>query len=302
MNTRCFALGLIAALAVSAAAFSQDDEAAQGTQEQVAALISSMEKSDVAGKAAVEKLVRIGRPAVERLLLALKHPKKRVRYWSATAVARIRDERAFMPLIEMAKTDPDGYVRATAMWYLQNFPRQEVWDLAIEKLDDRSKLVRGYAIRLLKEKKRTEAVGKLKELTKHREYQTRYDAMVAVTELIDHEAIDMLRTIVRTDDHETVRKGALSCVTILKKKPPTVMAVLIDGLEDRSEEVRAFAAKLLRKGANQTFYFQPGGDAEARAAAVRAWQTWYEKHKDRLYWDDEKHRFELRTEKKQAER
>jgi len=300
MRTRFFLLALATALSLSAVVSSEDRQTAEDVEQQVATLIDSMEKGDMAGKAAADKLVRIGVPAVERLLIALKHPNRRVRYWSVAAVARIRDERAFAPLVVMAKTDPDGYVRATAMWYLQNFPRQEVWDLAVEKLDDESKLVRGYAIRLLKEKGHTEAIPKLRELTKHREYETRYDAMVAVTVLAGEKAIGVLRTIVRTDDHETVRKGALSCVTILKKKPPAVIPVLIDGLEDPSEEVRAFAAKLLRKGANQTFYFQPGGDAEARAAAIRAWRTWYEKHKDRLYWDDGKRRFEIRAEKKQA--
>ena len=290
-------LTVVAALVMATAAAAQDETNSADVQKQVAELIASMENSDWAGKAATDKLVEIGRPAVEQLILALKHPKPRVRYWSAAAVARIKDERAFQPLVDLVKTDPSNMVRATALWYLQHFPRKEVWDLAIQVLDDPDRGMRGWAIKLLSTAARKEGVPKLKALTKHPDYMTRYDAMVGVVGLIDAEAVETLRDILRADDHETVRKGALSCITILKEKPPVVLTVLIDGLEDRNEEVRAFAAKLLRKGANQSFYFQPAGDPEARAAAVRAWRTWYEKHKDRLCWDPEKRRFEIRQEK-----
>ena len=297
MNVKTI-LTSVAVVLIATASPAQDEATSSDVQKRIAQLIASMEKSDYAGKAAVEKLVKIGKPAVEQLILALKHPKRRVRYWSAAAVAQIKDERAYKPLVEVVKTELDSYVRATALYYLQNFPRQEVWDLAVRKLQDPSRTVCSYAIRMLKECGRKEAVPELKKLLKHADHTLRYDAMVAVVTLIDAEAVEVLREILRTDDHETVRKGALSCVTIFKQKPPVILTLLIDGLEDRNSEVRAAAAKLLRKGANQSFYFQPAGDPEARAAAVRAWRTWYEKHKDRLYWDRDKNRFEIRKESK----
>lgn len=297
MNRNGFTIVLMFVLACPVTGLAQDDKPGD-VQKEVAELITSMEKSDYAGKAAADKLVEIGKPAVEQLLVALKHPKPRVRYWSAAAVARIGDERAYKPLVELVKSDPNNLVRATALWYLQHYPRPEVWLLAMGVLEDPDRGMRGWAIKLLSACGRKEAVPKLKGLTRHANYMTRYDAMVAVVKLIDAQAIDMLRRVLLTDDHETVRKGAMSCLVILKGKPPTILRVLIDGLEDRDEDVRAFAAKLLRKGANQTFYFQPSGDPEGRAAAVNAWRRWYEKHKDRLYWDEGSRRFEIRPEAK----
>ncbi len=288
-------IGVIAiVLWASCRTFAQG-EAPKPVDQQVADLIASIEKSDYAGRDATEKLVAIGKPAVPQLLAALKHPTARVRYWSTAAVARIADESAYAPLVELAKSDPSGMVRATALWYLQHYPRQEVWDLAIQFLDDPSREMRGWAIKLLSTKNRAEALPKLEEIArKHADYQTRYDAIVAVATMRDADAIEFLRGIAASDAHETVRKGALSCVTILKKKPPVLLTVLIDGLEDRDAGVREFAAKLLRKGTTQEFPFNPSGDAEGRAAVVRAWREWYEKNKDLLAWDDAKRRFEIR--------
>ena len=297
MSVKCVWLAGWLGLSLGALALAQDGTA-KTIDQQVADLITSMEKNDYAGKAATDKLVEIGKPAVERLLAALKHPTPRVRYWSAAAVARIGDERAFLPLVSLVKTDPDKTVRSTALWYLQHYPRKEVWDLAMATLEDADAGLRGWAIKLLSAKDRKEAVPKLKTLTKHPDYTTRYDAMVAVVTLVDDEAIELLRSILKTDDQETVRKGALSSLTVIKRKPPVIMAVLIDGLEDPSADVREFAAKLLRKGANQDFHFEATGEAEARAASVKAWRDWYEKHKDQLYWDDETRRFEIRKENK----
>jgi len=52
-----------------------------------------------------------------------------------TGVRIERDESAYQPLVELVTSDPSGMVRATALWYLQHYPRQEVWDLAVKTLD-----------------------------------------------------------------------------------------------------------------------------------------------------------------------
>ena len=272
------------------AAFAQD----AAIDREVADLIESMAASDYAGKAAVDKLVKIGKPAVEPLIAALKDPRRRVRYWSAAAAGRIADERAYPPLVDMAKLDKDAFCRATAIWYLQHFPRQAVWDLAIDALKDPDGTVRGYAILLLKQRGRTEAVPKLKEAMKHPDYKTRYDAMVAVTTLSPTDVTEMLRGVLRSDENREVRVGAMKCLTIRTEKPPAILTVLIDGLEDRDADVRTAAAALLRRGTTQEFPFDPEGDRQDRAVAVRNWRRWYDAQKDRLYWDDAKRRFEIR--------
>ena len=297
MGLRCTVVVLV--LVVAFPAFAQPKK--PDVQEQVAALIKSMEESDYAGRDAVKKLVAIGIPAVEKLIEAFKHKTPRVRYWSASAVATIGDERAYKPLVDLVRNDKHGLVRCTALWHLQHYPRKESWDLAIEMLDDPSTGVRGWAMKLLAAKKRREAVPKLKVMTKHRNHKTRYDAMVSRGKIVDVKAVDTLRDILRSDDNVDVRKGALTCITIIAKKTAPLLLLLIDGLEDRDESVRELAARLLRRGTNQEFPFTPAGDPEERAAAVIAWREWFDKHKDRLYWDDKLRRFEIRKEKKKPE-
>jgi HEAT repeat protein len=295
MRANTAAIAFLVLLLASVA--TSQDEPKEDVQTRVAELIASMEESDYAGKAATEKLVAIGEPAVGQLLIALEHPKPRVRYWSAAAVARIGDERAFGPLVQLVRSDENTLVRSTALYYLKHYPRKQVWDLAIEMLDDENPDVRGWAIRLLSEQGRKEAVPKLRELAlAHREFKTRYDAMVAVVKLLDDQSLDMLRTI-REKDHEvTLRKGALSCLTILERKEPVILTLMIDALEDADAEVREFAAMLLRKGTNQEFPFEPSGGEEARAEAVKYWRRWYEANREKLTWDEAKRRFEVKAE------
>ena len=300
MITRLLRIALLVLL-LDPLAWSQDGPT-DDVRKRVGELIQSMEKSNYAGKAAADKLVKIGKPAVDQLVLALGHHKPMVRYWSAAAVARIGDERAFEPLVKLVKSDPNGLVRATALWYLQHYPRQEVWDLAMKVLDDPDRGMRGWAMKLLAAKGRKEAAAKLKEMAlKHRNHMTRYDAMVSVVKLIDDRAVDMLKTILKQDAEVTVRKGALSCLTTLKRKEPVVLTLMIDALEDDDAEVREFAAKLLRKGTNEEFPFEPSGSEEARAEAVKSWRRWYDRNKDRLTWDDTKRRFEPKPKKEEKD-
>jgi len=280
--------GVLLALALSRGVTAQEQK------DGVAALIESMAANDYAGKTAVEKLVKIGKPAVPKLVTALKDKRRRVRYWSATACARIRDERAYAPLVAMAKGDKDAYCRATAIWYLQFFARPAVWQIAMDALKDPDATVRGYAILLLKQRNRTEAVPQLKEAMKHANYKTRYDAMVAVATLSDEDVTELLRGVLRGDESKDVRIGAMKCLTICRKKPAKIITVFIDGLEDRDEGVRAAAAMLLRKGTDQEFPFLPDGNVEDRKVAVANWRRWYQKHEKHLVWDEAKRRFEIR--------
>jgi hypothetical protein len=194
----------------------------------------------------------------------------------------------------MAKEDKDGFCRATAIWYLQHFARPAVWDLAAEALKDPDLTVRGYAILLLKQCGRVEKLPALTEAMKHENYKTRYDAMVAVATLSDEDLTELLRGVLKTDESKDVRIGAMKCLSVVRKRPPHILGVLIDGLEDRNAEVRDVAAGMLRRGTTQEFPFNPQGDAESRAATVRAWREWLAKHEDRLQWDEDRRRFEIR--------
>jgi HEAT repeat protein len=122
-------------------------------------------------------------------------------------------------------------------------------------------------------------------------------AMEGLVNLVETDAIETLRTVVKTDKDPVVREGALRCLVILKEKPPVILTVMIDAMEDPDVDMRAFAATLLLKGTTQVFPFEPGGDSTARAATVAAWREWYEKNKERLFWNAGKRRFEVKDEK-----
>jgi len=269
------------------------------TEKEIGELIASMEKSDYAGRDALRKLVRIGKPAVEQLLAALEHKTARVRYWSAAALAQIGDERCVKPLMQLVKTDKHGLVRATALYYLRLFNDKEAWELIIATLDSPDAGMRGWAIRACREKNRVDALPKLKALARKSDnYKTRYDAMVAAVTIAEKDATEFVRGILKTDASVDVRIGAMKCLTVCKEKRPEMLTVMIDGLADRHPKVRTAAAALLRRGTNQEFPFDPDGDREDRAVAVANWRRWYEKHKDHLTWDDAKRRFEIREKRK----
>ncbi len=290
MSRKPFLIAMVL-LALGAFAFGQ---AAKLVDPQVAELIASMEKSDVAGREACDKLVAIGKPATAQLIAAFKSPVARVRYWSLSAAARIGEEAVYAPMVELLKSDPNAVVRETALWHLQYYPRPEAWDLAAKALDDPSRDMRHFAIKLLSDKNRVEALPKLEETAfKNPDDQTRREATVAVATLKDAAAVEFLRKVLRADANEGVRETALRCVTLLKKKQAEALSVLIDGLEDRNENVRVAAATLLLKGTTVDFHYNPTADSELRAAGVKAWREWFEKNRARLAWDETRKRFEV---------
>ena len=139
--------------------------------------MKQMEKDDYAANAAHGRLVDIGLPAGDALLAAIKHTKPHVRYWSASALAQIGEERAYGPLKKLAREDPNQIVRSTALWHLQRYGNDEVYKLAADALGDAHPMVRGWAMRILRENGRTEGTAKLRELVQSEDPLTRADAV-----------------------------------------------------------------------------------------------------------------------------
>ncbi len=73
--------------------------------------------------AAREALIRIGKPAVEALIYALKHKNWQVRREAVNALGDIKDPRVIQPLIGMLN-DEEKFVRGAAAWSLSGLAGQ----------------------------------------------------------------------------------------------------------------------------------------------------------------------------------
>ena len=263
---------------------------AQDAQE-IQTLMADMAKDDYSAQKAHARLVEIGAPAADALLAGLDSETPRVRYWSAAALAQIGEERAYEKLKTLARKDPDEIVRSTALWHLQLYGRDEVYGIAADLLGDPSRMVRGWAMRVLRENQRPETLPRLRELMKSDDPFTRADAVHAIVTLMPDGQVDFIKQVVSTDPASDVRLQALRCLTIIPKTP-SILGVMIDALDDPDEEVRREAATLLRKGADQVFGYLPSDAAEARQAAIGQWREWYDANAAQLVWNDERRRFE----------
>ena len=255
--------------------------------------MTQMEKDDYAAQAAHGRLVEIGLPAGDALLAGIKHKKPHVRYWSAAALAQIGEKRAYEPLKKLIGEDPNEVVRSTALWHIQLFGNDEVYKLAGDALGDAHPMVRGWAMRVLRENGRTEGTAKLRELVESKDPLTRADAVHATVTLLEgQDHIAFLKGVLSKDPASDVRLQALRCLTIIRKDPK-ILGIMIDALGDSDEEVRRVAVTLLRKGADQVFGYIPTDEPAGRKKAVDRWRAWYEKEKSRLAWNAERRRFEI---------
>jgi len=258
-------------------------------------LVAHMARDDYAGQEACEALVKLGTNAVPDLLPALKFPQARVRYWSAAALARIGDERAFGPLTATLKQDRSAIVRSTILWHLPNFKTRqtEAYELAAKSLADPEPMVRGWAIKTLEHGRQTNQLQEIVALTGDQDAEVRHDALAAAVRLGGNAQLPLIEKLATSDADPQVRAGALRCLTLLAEKKPAILAVMIAALNDKSPDVQTTAAKLLAKGANQSFGFDPSRPPDERARAVAKWREWYAQNKEQLRWSDEKRRFML---------
>jgi HEAT repeat protein len=81
-----------------------------GDARAVGVLVTALDSDIYALEASTQALVRLGSPAVEPLIRALRHPASRVRWAATQALGKLGDRRAVEPLIE-ALGDESGQVR-----------------------------------------------------------------------------------------------------------------------------------------------------------------------------------------------
>jgi HEAT repeat protein len=285
---------LCAVLCLWAAAAPAQQRPAESPAESVADLIAQVAQDDYAGRAACDKLIAIGAPAVPELLEATRHAVPRVRYWSIAALSGIGDDRA-PPAIQERLKDPDGLVRAVAVWHLGRwYDRAAVRDAALALLRDKDKFVRGWVLKLIAFKKDRDALPRVLALLQEDDEDVRYDALHTAAVLQGPDAVDLLKKAVQTDKSALVRECAARSCTVIEPPTPRTAEVLIEALGDPAEEVRQAAVTLLRKGFDQFFGFNPRGTAGDREAAAAKWREWYRANRDRLEWDPERRVFRVR--------
>jgi len=257
----------------------------------IAELIESIGADDFAGWRAVRRLTEIGQKAVPALVAATSHEQPRVRYWSIAALSGIGDSRA-VPAVKRLLDDKDPVVRAVAVWHGGRWFEQEgMREALLKKLDDPSKFVRGWALRLMMEKRCKQALPKILSMLKDKDEGVRYDALHAVAVLAGAEALPHLRMALAKDESALVRECALRACVVIEPRTAAAAEILIAGLRDESKEVRNLAAELLRKGYDRYFGFDPEASVEEREKTRWKWSVWYRAHRGRLAWDEKRRIF-----------
>ena len=219
-----------------------------GDKRAIRPLIEALRDEDADVRyAATEALVRIGKPAVQPLIKALKYKEWYVRKRAAYILGKIGDKRAIKPLIE-ALRDEDADVRYAAAEALEKIDSQ--W--GVTKAAKKQVL---YFIEALKDKNAN----------------VRYIAAKALGKIGDKRAVKPLIKALRDED-ANVRYAAAEALVRIGK--PAVQP-LIKALEYKEWYVRYTAAYALGKI----------GDKRTIKPFIKVHQDiWYSSQKDWLRW------------------
>ena len=216
------------------------------------------------------------------------------RYAAVRALPALIGEEAIPLLKNALRTDSSSEVRAAAVHGLARwFDRPPIRQIILDTLRDDDEYVRGWALSVVAEKGYRKALPRVRRLLKNEDPDIRYDAVRALVRIEGDEAIDALIKVLENDESPAVRECSIRSVTFMEPRVPRTAELLIMGLKDENEEVRAAAAELLRKGFDQFFGFRADETLGSRQTAIDNWQNWYDRHKDQLRWSEQKRRFEV---------
>lgn len=216
------------------------------------------------------------------------------RYAAVRALPDLAGEEAIPALKKALGEDSSPQVRAAAVHGLGRwFDRPPIRRLILDTLRDEDEFVSGWALNVVAEKGYKEALPQVRSLLRSEDPDVRYDAVRALARIAGPEALETLIEVVQEDESAAVRECALRTVTFMEPRSPRMGELLLPGLKDPEEDVRAAAAELLRKGFDQFFGYRADETLGARQEKIEEWEGWYRQHKDRLQWSEEKGRFEV---------
>jgi len=231
--------------------------------------------------------VKLGKPAVEPLIAALKDKDRYVRKKTVEALGKLGDDRAVASLI-VALKDKDRYVRVAAVEALGNLGKPAIESLIASLTDENSRIRKGAA-EVLNEldweaKNESEkilyliakqewnkcvklggpAVKPLIAALKDKDRDVRKKAAEALGKLGDGRAVESLIAALK-DKNGHIRAAAAEALGRIGGN--SAVKPLIAALKDKYSYVRAGAAKALENITGQNFGQYP-----------RKWQQWWDEN------------------------
>jgi hypothetical protein len=167
---------------------------------------------------ALDRIIEIGKPAVEALIIELqsKECNSFTRSFAAEALGRIRDPKAVNPLINILNKDENFFVRSCAAGALGNIGDLKAIDPLIDALKDEYLFVRSSAAEALGNIGDFKAVDPLINALKDEESLVRLLVAKALGDIRDHKALEALETVSLTDKDETVKREAKIAIARIK--------------------------------------------------------------------------------------
>jgi HEAT repeat protein len=166
---------------------------------------------------ASEELLKIGKPAVEPLIAALKGENAYVRQFAAYTLGEIRDRRAVEPLI-VTLNDKSIGVREAATGALGEIRAPRAIMPLIAELKDKDINIRKYATEALA-KIRTPAIKPLISVLNDEDAYVRLEAAVALGLIRSPRAIEPLNAALRDKDKK-VRNAAAQALARINRRSP----------------------------------------------------------------------------------
>ena len=293
----------------------------------IAKLCRELGEGEFGSKGACEQLIGLGAPAVPGLIEALKDRRPQARWWAVVAICTIASEEGYPAILKVLGSDPDAYVRGTAVYYLRHYKtklKKDIWPEVEKALADKDAYVGRWALRLMIEdghpevdkrlrqilsggssELRSYALGHLRDMgDKAKAYmplvrqllaaedpRIRYDAVFTVVSLMDSGQLDFLRETFRKDKDPAVKECALRSITAIPTPPVECFDLFIEGMHSEDEKVRDIADKLLAKAFKQYFGFDAKQPLPMREAAIKKWRDWFGQHRAKLEWHPDLRKF-----------
>jgi hypothetical protein len=212
--------------------------------------------------------VELGPPLSPYVFELFASVRPQIRFYAAFLFQELRDPRCLPPLGELA-FDPDADVRLIATRVLESYSRTPEFAAVAtrirDELDSRERDRQLLAVEATGTLRDTRAVPRLIDLLAVRDKHIREAALEALCSITaKHHGYRTVRWRAWYEEHG---------------HEPRIEWVL-DGLRHRDVAVRRWAADELARITGQRIPFPADGDRRSREQALRAWQAWWDEHRE----------------------
>lgn len=197
-------------------------------------------------KSLASKVDKHKNKVVSTLKMRMKDRDVNIRRAAAYALARVKDDKVVGDLVEMLD-DGDAGVRAEIAYAVANSSHPKANKILIKMIDDRDKLVKRAAVKGLRTRKVTEALPKLKMLSKVRYPAVRFEVWAAIASMStkgNTDDFDMWSTDALYDKSPDIRVLAIEMLSSYVSDQRTA-STIGGALIDTSAKVKLAALKAL---------------------------------------------------------